>query len=251
MDEGITSLTTTTAAVAATCVLTVEGVLDSTTYLGLRNSIIKAALDEPRAVIVDMTALMVPTETALAVFTSARWHIGRWPDVPMLMVCEHMRGREALRRNGVTRYVPVHESCGAAITALSPGAATIGRRRARMDLSPSPGSVNQARRFATDCLTSWDAVELLPATKVVVTALLENVFQHTAGRASLRLESDGDSVTVAIDDTSTSFAGVREYPDGEGLSSLQIIDALCRMWGNSPTPTGKTVWAVLGPENRI
>jgi hypothetical protein len=26
---------------------------------------------------------------------------------------------------------------------------------------------------------------------------------------------------------------------------------MCRMWGNSPTPTGKTVWAVIGPENRL
>ena len=34
-------------------------------------------------------------------------------------------------------------------------------------------------------------------------------------------------------------------------SGLGIISVLCRMWGNAPTPTGKTVWAVLGPENRL
>ena len=120
-----------------------------------------------------------------------------------------------------------------------------------MELAPTPGSINQARRFATDCLTSWAEIDLLPAVKVVITALLENAFEHTNGRASMRLESDGDAVTVAIADTSCSPAGVRERTEGSELSSLQIIDALCRMWGNAPTPAGKTVWAVVGPENRL
>jgi hypothetical protein len=57
--------------VGRTTVLTVEGVLDATTYLPLRDCIIKAALEDPWAVIVDMGELFVPRESALAVFTSA------------------------------------------------------------------------------------------------------------------------------------------------------------------------------------
>lgn len=250
-NESISSLTITSKVVTASCFLTVTGVLDSTTYLPLRNAIIKAALDEPQAVVVDVTDLVVPTETALAVFTSASWHIRRWPDVPLMLVCEHARGRESLRRNGITRCATVHDCFESAEIALSLAASARGRRRARIELSPSPGSLNQARLFANDCFASWDTLELLPTANVVITALLENAFQHTSGRASLRLETNGEAVTVAIEDTSTAFAGVRERPEGEELSSLQIIDALCRMWGNAPTPAGKTVWAVVGPENRL
>jgi hypothetical protein len=34
-------------------------------------------------------------------------------------------------------------------------------------------------------------------------------------------------------------------------SGLHIVGALCRAWGNAPTSSGKTVWAVIGPENRL
>src|SRR5215217_3717503 len=89
-------------------VLIVDGVLDSSTYLDLRDRIIKAALDEPMAVVVNISALRVPAPSAYAVFTSARWQVSRWPGVAVLLVCGDPAGREALRRQGVTRYVPVH-----------------------------------------------------------------------------------------------------------------------------------------------
>ena len=231
------------------CLLVADGVLDATTYLELRNAIIKAALDHPRAVVVDMTRLAVPAESALAVFPSARWYIGRWPDVPLLLVCRHGRGRESLARNGVARYTPVYDSTTAALAALASGDA-VARRRARTDLI-DPSTSGQARLFVTDCLTSWGLLDLLPAVKFVVTALLENVFAHTTGPANLRLESDGNTVTVAIADTSPAMAAVQEGLPGDKLSGLLIVDALCTMWGNSPTPTGKTVWAVIGPENHL
>lgn len=228
------------------CLLVVEGVLDATTYLGLRNAIIKAALDHPRAVVVDLTRLAVPAESALAVFSSARWHIGRWPQVPLLLVCRHAQGRDTLVRNGIGRYAPVYDSTAASLSALA-SCGTAARHRARTDLL-DPVTTNHARQFATDCLTSWGLLNLLPAVRIVVTALLDNAFVHTVGPANLRLESDGSTVTVAIEDTSRTLAGVHEGRPGDGLSSLIIVDALCTMWGNSPTPTGKTVWAVIAPE---
>ena len=60
---------------ATAVLLTVRGTLDSITYRSLRDQIIKAALDEPKAVIVDVTHLGVPAESAWVVFTSARWHV--------------------------------------------------------------------------------------------------------------------------------------------------------------------------------
>lgn len=94
--------------VRAAAVLTPRGVLDSSTYRPLRDRIIKAAVDEPRAVIVDVTDLQVPAESAWVVFTSARWHVDRWPSVPIMLVCEHLAGRSVIARNGVTRYVSVY-----------------------------------------------------------------------------------------------------------------------------------------------
>jgi hypothetical protein len=245
-------LTVATEAVDETAVLTAYGVLDTTTYLSLRDSIIKAALDEPKAVIIVVSQLFVPAESAWAVFTSARWHVGRWPEVPILLVCAHAFGRASVARNGVARYVPVYSTIGAALDALSPSGPPHYRRRAREELPAKETSVRRSRELVTECLSAWTMTDLIPVTQVVVTALVENVLEHTDSPPAVRLETDGTAVTVAVEDASHVPAGVREQPKvNEAPSGLRIVAALCRMWGNAPTPAGKTVWAVIGPENRL
>ena len=47
---------------SGTATLVITGTLDSTTYREVRDSVIKTALDEPAAVIVDVSGLDVPAE---------------------------------------------------------------------------------------------------------------------------------------------------------------------------------------------
>jgi anti-anti-sigma regulatory factor len=238
--------------VHGTAVLTPHGILDSTTYRGLRDNIIKAALEEPIAVLVDVTDLAVPAESALAVFTSAHWLVDTWPDVPIILVCDHPAGRAAIVRNGISRYVPVFPTVAAGIDALSSGPRPPSRHRARVDLPAHLTSLARARSMVTDCLTSWSQTELIPVTKIIVTAFVENVLKHTSGGPVIRLEFDGSTVTVAVADASRLPASVRDVTNADrGLTGLLIVGALCRRWGNSPTTSGKTVWAVIGPENRL
>ena len=177
-DEDAGVLTIAADAIGASAVLTPHGVLDSSTYRSLRDRIIKAALEEPQAVIVDVTDLVVPSESAWVVFTSARWHVGTWPEVPIMLVCEHPAGRSAIARNGVTRYVPVYPSIEAAIDSVSCVGVPV-RRRTRAELPAQLTSLSRARELVTEWLTAWSQTELIPVTKVVVTAFVENVLQHT------------------------------------------------------------------------
>ena len=39
--------------------------------------------------------------------------------------------------------------------------------------------------------------------------------------------------------------------EGIDVSGLAIVSALSRAWGSTPTSSGKTVWAVIGPENQL
>ncbi|PRC50030.1 sulfate transporter, partial [Mycobacterium sp. ITM-2017-0098] len=103
--------------------------LDSRTYRTVRDRVIKAALDQPDSVIVDVTALSAPAESAWAVFTSARWHLTTWPEVPIALVCEHADGRRVLARNGITRYVGVYDWVATATSATR--TAPRARRRVR------------------------------------------------------------------------------------------------------------------------
>jgi hypothetical protein len=246
------AMTVTMETMTGVTLLKADGVLDTTTYLPLRDTIIKAALAEPTAVVVDVTGLVVPAQSALAVFTSARWHVGTWPEVPIALVCAGSAGRDAVRRNGVTRYVPVYPTIDDAILAMSQRNAKRGRRRARAHLPPDHTSSWRSRRLVEGWLTAWSLDELIPVTNIVVTALVENVLKHTISAPNVRLETDGVTVTVAVEDGSHRLAELPEGSDGtHQTSGLSIVAALSRVWGNAPTSSGKTVWAVLGPENRL
>jgi anti-anti-sigma factor len=235
----------------AVCLLTVTGVLDSTTYLSLRDAVIKAALDEPRAVLVDVNGLDVPASSAWSVFTSARWHVSTWPDVPIMLVCDNPSCRRAIARSSVTRYVPVHANIDAALAAVTYGPRT--RLRASTELPASLASLRKAREFVTELLGHWSQDELIPVATVVVNVFIENVLQHTASEPVLILESKDDSVSVSVQDNSSTPAARHEdpYRGGERVSGLAIIASVSRAWGSTPTPSGKTVWAVVGPENRL
>jgi hypothetical protein len=231
--------------------LTVAGRLDSTTYRRLRNSIVKAALDEPRAVLIDVSGLRAPSESAWSALTSARWLINRWPDVPVVLVCDHAPNRSALRRNGITRYLPLFVTVADALAALSLTAPPRFRRHASADLGAVPDSAGRARELVEQWLTMWDQCELIAATKVVATEFVENVLAHTTHAPSVWLETDGKCVTVAVSDASHAEAAIRE-PDGSRRpAGLEIVATLARAWGIAPTPSGKTVWAVIGPENQL
>lgn len=239
-------------AIRTTVVLTVGGVLDTSTYRMLRDRVIKAALEEPPAVIVDVTALEVPTESGWSAFTSARWHVGTWPDVPIVLVCAHDAGRQAIIRNGVARYVPVYPTVQAAITKVM-HLGCHGRQRAHTQLPATLASLSESRWIVREFLAAWSLSEFIPTALVIVNALVENVLKHTDSAPALRLETDGQTVAIAVEDGSSAPAHRRERPDGEieRMSGLAIIAELSRAWGSIPTSSGKTVWAVIGPENQL
>ena len=233
-------------------VLTVGGVLDGATYRLLRDAIIKAALDEPGAVVVDVNDVSVPSESAWSVFTSARWHVSIWPDVPILLVCAHPQRRRTIARCGVARYVAVYPSHESALDATTDRWSR-GRRRARTQLPADAVSVGLARASVTDWLTAWGQGDLVPVACMAATVFVENVLAHTDSAPVLIVEDYQDTVTVAVEDGSHLPAGRHEDADrgAETVSGLAIVTALCRSWGSTPTSSGKTVWALFGRENRL
>lgn len=237
--------------VARACLLRAVGTLDSSTYLQMRDSVIKAALDEPQAVLVDVSELAVPVPSAWTVFTSARWHVNTWPDIPILLICAPPAAAARISHTGVTRYVPVHPDVDSALASLVIGKPL--RRRVRLQLPPSTSSLRGSRDFVTEWLTNWSLGELIPTAKVIVDVLVENVLHHTGSPPVVRLESAGSAVTIAVEDTDDAPAVRREAPTGGAgyTSGLAVVGALSRAWGSSPTPGGKTVWAVVGPENLL
>lgn len=232
--------------------LACAGTLDGSTYRELRDVIIKAALEEPPAVIVDVNALRVPAPSAWSVFTSARWHVSVWPDVPVVLVCTDPSVRDTLHRNGIIRYVPVYRTVTEARSACAEDRRRR-RQRVRAELPAVPGSASRARRLVETWLTAWSRATMIPITATVASEFVENVVLHTDSAPSLILECDGEQITVAVEDASPAPAQRREDARGGAspVSGLAVVAALSRTWGCTPTVSGKTVWAVLGPENAL
>ncbi|OBJ78671.1 STAS domain-containing protein [Mycobacterium colombiense] len=232
--------------------LVVEGLLDSSTYRTLRDAVIKAAIDEPRAVIVDINRLHAPSASAWTVFTSARWHVSIWPDVPILLVCAEPRVQREIAKAGVTRYVPVHSALERALNAAR-GQTLQVRRRARTELARNITSLDVARTLIADWLTRWDVGAAIPVAATVATVFVENVLDHTESAPALIVESYQDTITVAVEDNSSYLPGRHEDADrgADIVSGLAIVSTLCRAWGATPTSSGKTVWGSVGPEDQL
>lgn len=93
---------------------------------------------------------------------------------------------------------------------------------------------------------------LIPVALVVVNVFVENVLKHTGSDPVMRIESDGPTATIAVSDGSSAPAvRLASPPKGIDVSGLAIVAALSRAWGSSPTSSGKTVWAIIGPENQL
>ena len=230
--------------------LTLDGVLDAVTYTPLRDTIVKAALDEPPAVIIDVNELTAREDPAWAVFTSARWQIAEWPDVPIGLVCAHDHGQNALQRNGITRYVPVYTTLQTAVAELAADELRRYRRRASAALPAVNTSIRRSRELTAEWLTAWSRTDFIHAVSAVATELVELALVDADNALSLRMESDGSTVAVAVQHVDMARTRLRESAD-DAVSALDLVAGNCRVWGSYTSAAGNTVWAVVGPENRF
>lgn len=231
-------------------VLTVDGELDAANSGAVRERILKA-ISDAAAVIVDVSGLKVHTESAWSSLMGAYWQIGDAPNVPIVLVCSDGAAREALSTSGVAHFMPVYSSEKAAMKALGQNSRRP-VRRADLQLPADLTSLRESRRMVREWLTTWSQSKLIPVALVVVNVFVENVLEHTASIPVVRIEAQGNTATIAVSDTSNAPAvRLPSPPKGIDVSGLAIVDALSRAWGSTPTSSGKTVWAVIGPENQL
>jgi hypothetical protein len=231
-------------------VLTVDGVLDATTYLPMRDAIVNAALDEPCIVVIDISWLTVREDPAWAVFTSARWQIAEWPGVPIGLVSSHEHDRNNLDRNGITRHVPLYATVKLAFSELSLDLQRRYRRRARASIPPGRSSIRRCRELTAQWLSEWSRMDFVHVASLVATELVEAALSATDNEFVLRLETDGSTVSVVVQHVGITNP-VQRKSAHDKVSGLDLVAANSRTWGTYTTVSGNTIWAVVGPENRF
>ncbi|RAV00050.1 sulfate transporter [Mycobacterium colombiense] len=232
-------------------VLTVDGELDAANSTTVRERILKATLDDGAVVIVNVSGLKVRNQSDWSSFMGAYWQIGSAPHVPIVLVCADRAAREAISNSGITHFMPVYPSEKAAMKALGQNSRRP-VRRADVQLPADLTSLRESRRMVREWLTTWSQSKLIPVALVVVNVFVENVLEHTASVPAVRIEAQGTTATIAVSDASDAPAvRLPSPPKGIDVSGLAIVEALSRAWGSTPTASGKTVWAVIGPENQL
>jgi hypothetical protein len=221
-----------------------HGVLDLSSYAQLRDTLVKCAVELPRAVVVDVDWLQVPTTATLAVFSSVWMQVADWPGVPIVLVAGQDLVRRRLARGSVTRFMPVYRDVGEALGALAEPPA---RLRTILELPRDPASVAAARRFVEVTCARWECREVYPAAERVAGELVENVIEHGSGDPRLRLELGRGRLVVAVyDDDPTPAKLAGPSAPAAGHRGLMLVARLCSTWSSAPTLSGgKVVWAVL------
>lgn len=217
----------------------------------LRETLLKLAVEQPRAILVEVDALVVTNPTLLSVFSTVWMQTGRWPATPFALVATDPDQYGRLSASTMARFVPVHRSLDDALAALVRPERL--RRTATVPASLTAPAL--ARRFVEETLGDWPVTVSPQATHdlvLIANELVENVVCHTVcPQCTLRLEWLRGNVTVAVTDTDPLVPAIAE-PGPERQSwrrGLSLIAQLARAWGTLPYPGGgKVVWATVGTE---
>ena len=226
------------------CVVRLDGVLDATTYRWLRDTLVKLAMEQPEALVVDVDHLTITSETTLTVFSSAWMRVCDWPGVAILLVAG-TKSQQAMLSGAISRFVPHYATVPEALAAA--GRPPI-RRRASMDLDAHPDSPRVARGYVRRVCEDWDIpAEVVPDAIAVANELVTNAIQHAATPSEIRLELRAGVLTIAVRDGSARPAMLHERTGGDRSGNgLRIVADIARTWGCLPHLSGgKVVWAVL------
>ncbi|ONI76437.1 hypothetical protein ALI144C_36255 [Actinosynnema sp. ALI-1.44] len=225
------------------CVVRPLGVLDSTTYRTLRDALVKLAVEEPDALVVDLDELDIAQESVLTVFSSVWMRVSEWPGVPILLAGGRPH-QQPLLAGAIVRYTPRYPTVAAALAAVgSPPP----RRRAVLELDAGATDSRVARAFTDQVCREWHLSDYRMEAMAVANELVDNVTDHAGTGCRLRLELRDRMLTVAVRDGSPRKAAVRERLGGDWMGNgLRIVAGIAYTWGCTPDlDGGKVVWAVV------
>jgi anti-sigma regulatory factor (Ser/Thr protein kinase)/anti-anti-sigma regulatory factor len=222
-------------------VLSGTGVLNATTSGQLMSGVEKLLAEQPKSLIIDIKALIVPDRIFLTVFiTFARWS-AVWPGC-RLAVCGATGSTEAdMRRLGIERYVTLGRNLADATERLRQEPPT---RRSRHVLLVSVAAVAEARQYAEDVCTAWNIGKATAAAQTVVSELVTNAVTHAGTPMELIFTFAHRMLYVAVRDQNPTNPRYRHGEPDHGYG-LVLIEAFSAHWGHHPTSTGKVVWAAI------
>jgi len=238
-------LTWTTESRYPVAVVALRGVLTEATVAAARDCMIKALIEQPTVLVVDLDGLSGTDAAGLAVFGTVARHAAQWPETTV-MLCGgapdlQRRLRDCARDTPLELYPSHAEAVAAAKARPVP-------RRCRLACGTEIDAPARARRIATAVFRRWHVPdELIGRAVLIISEFVANAVRHARTRSELMLHLRGGRLHIAVRDTCRRLPRVptqsdADREDGRGLG---IVVRLAASWGVVPDSGGKVVWAAL------
>ncbi len=119
-----------------------------------------------------------------------------------------------------------------------------------MTLPAELSSIGDARRFLRRSLAAWGVVDYDLGGPQVLTELATNAALHARSAYTVHLVMEAASLLVEVTDSSSALPQHRNYgPDATTGRGIALVEALSTAWGVESSPTGKTVWCRVAPDD--
>jgi hypothetical protein len=205
----------------------------------VRLQLLKCLAEQPPALLVDLTGVVVTAPTALNVFTMVSHQAARWPGTPVLFC-----GIPYELTTSAYRRLPVFDSITDAREHLARGGHAM--PTVIEQLLPVSGAARRGRDVATDTCLRWDLPGLVAPASLIASEFISNVADHAGTLMTLRLTLTPRMLLIAVRDGSPAEPVISPPGGGpDGGRGLQIVNATANAWGFLPARDGKVVWASL------
>ncbi len=198
-----------------------------------------------RAAVCDLTRLRAPlNDWILTAFPASLRRCGGWPFCSLHLAVPEGELREALRRQRMHRYLPIHADLAEAFRQAE--IETLAQPF-ELSLAPEASSLGELRSAVRDL---WpEAAHSGPdETLLVADELASNAIRHVAEPFTVSLALSPSRALVAVTDPSRDEPILRLPGDPGAGRGMHVVNALSRSWGvRLVHDSGKTVWAALPP----
>jgi anti-anti-sigma regulatory factor len=221
----------------------ISGSLGRSEAVQVRIHLLKCLAEQPSALLVDMSELVVTDPLSLSVFSAVVRQAARWPGTPVLL-CAPQPEAELMLAAAVYRRLPVFPSLDLARKHL--GSGPYAAPSMTEELLPTFGAARQSRNVATEACLLWDLPALVGPASLICSEVVSNAVDHAGTMMTLRLSLGRRFFFIALRDGSTAEPVTRDpHTSSERGRGLQIVSATAHSWGFLPAHDGKVVWASL------
>jgi hypothetical protein len=223
-------------------IMTVRGGLDAASSPALHHAAESCLKNGPVALIMDVSAMTVLEDDAMAVFTEIIRIAGWWPGTPVLL-CAPDPVHPGLRTLAGGAPPTVFGSVADAWDALDGGEQD---RLITEQLLPAEAKARRAHDLATEACLLWDLPHLVGQAALIAGELVVSAVEHARTVMTLQFKLGWHYLYVAVAEGSAGPPRIARARRGGGRGNgLPVVESLAHQWGYIQRADGKVVWAAL------